>query len=79
MPPPRIVVYTRPGCHLCEEACAVLERYGLAPDRVNIDTDPLLIEHYGLSIPVVTFDGQERFRGHVDEVLLRRLLKAQAG
>lgn len=75
MPSPHVVVYSRPGCHLCDDACALLERYGLSPEKVNIDTNPELIARYGLTIPVVTFDGQERFRGHVDEVLLRRLLK----
>jgi hypothetical protein len=53
----------------------VLEQHGVTPRMVNIDTDPALIERYGLLIPVVTFDGQERFRGRVDEVLLRRLLR----
>ena len=42
---------------------------------VNIDTDPELIASYGLIIPVVVIDGHERFRGRVDEVLLRRLLR----
>lgn len=71
----KVVVYTRPGCHLCDQACALLEQYGLEPETVNIDTDPDLVARYGLLIPVVTFDGQERFRGRIDEVLLRRLLK----
>jgi len=70
-----VIVYTRPGCHLCEDACEVLERYGLTPRMVNIDTDPELIASYGLIIPVVVIDGHERFRGRVDEVLLRRLLR----
>ena len=74
MRPQKVVVYTRPGCHLCDDACALLERYGLAPDRVNIDADPVLQSRYGLLIPVVEFDGKERFRGRVDEVLLQRLL-----
>lgn len=53
----------------------MLERYGLEPRIVNIDTDPELVERYGTSIPVVVVDGQERFRGRVNEVLLQRLLK----
>jgi glutaredoxin len=70
-----IVVYTRPGCHLCDDACALLESYGLAPQKVNIDTDPALVARFGLTIPVVIIDGRERFRGRIDEVLLRRLLR----
>jgi glutaredoxin len=70
-----VVVYTRPGCHLCDDACALLESYGLEPQTVNIDTDPELVERFGLTIPVVFIDGRERFRGRIDEVLLRRLLR----
>lgn len=73
---PEVILYTRPGCHLCEDARAVLEAYGLEPRLVNIDTDPALQERYRLTIPVVLINGHERFRGHVDEVLLRRLLRA---
>lgn len=72
---PTVIVYTRPGCHLCEDACEVLQRYGLETTLINIETDPDLVTRYGLEIPVVEIDGQVRFRGHVDEVLLRRLLK----
>lgn len=69
-----VVVYTRPGCHLCDVACEVLETYGLQPKKVDINSDSSLVERYGWVIPVVFIDGKERFRGRVDEVLLRRLL-----
>lgn len=74
MTSPQVIIYTRPGCHLCDDACDVLERYGLEPQQVNIDTDPDLVARYGWEIPVVLIDGKERFRGRVDEILLRRLL-----
>ncbi|HTN75003.1 MAG TPA: glutaredoxin family protein, partial [Pirellulaceae bacterium] len=76
MPPRQVIVYTRPGCHLCDDACEVLQRYGLEPELINIDTDAQLVAAYGYSIPVVVFDGKERFRGHIDERLLERLLIA---
>ncbi len=69
-----VILYTRPGCHLCEDAEKLLRRYGLIPRLVNIDTDPELTNRYNLTIPVVEIDGKERFRGVVNEVLLRRLL-----
>ena len=69
-----VIVYTRPDCHLCDVACNVLQAYGLSPQKVNIDSDARLVEQYGWVIPVVLIDGKERFRGHVDEILLRRLL-----
>lgn len=70
-----VILYTRPGCHLCDDAQQLLESYGLEPRLVNIDTDPALQQAYGLTIPVVVIDGVERFRGRVDEILLRRLLR----
>jgi glutaredoxin len=73
---PRVIIYTRSGCHLCEQAEALLVRHGLRPALVNIDSDPALRERYNECVPVVEIDGQERFRGRVNEVLLKRLLAA---
>jgi hypothetical protein len=52
-----------------------LEQHGLAVEVVDIDSDPALVARYTNDIPVVVIDGVERFRGRVDEVLLRRLLR----
>ena len=68
------VLFTRTGCHLCEEAKSVLEQHGLIPHEVDIDGDPQLVARYGESVPVVVIDGVERFRGHVNPILLGRLL-----
>jgi glutaredoxin len=70
----RVTIYTRRGCHLCEEAEALLVRHGLRPALVDIDADPALRERYTDCVPVVEIDGKERFRGRVNEVLLKRLL-----
>lgn len=70
----QVTIYTRAGCHLCDDARELLERYGLAPELVDIDADPALRERYTACVPVVIIDGKERFRGRVNEVLLRRLL-----
>lgn len=72
---PETIVYTRSGCQLCDEAKALLERHGLTPRLIDIDADPALKDRYTDCVPVVMIDGKERFRGRVDEVLLRRLLK----
>jgi glutaredoxin len=72
---PDVRLYTRRGCHLCEEAKAVLVRHGLAPREIDIDADPEMIEVYSTCVPVVVIAGKERFRGRVDERLLRRLLR----
>jgi glutaredoxin len=60
--PNRVVLYERPGCHLCEEAAALLDaRLGMDRyDRVDIDTDDELLVRYGHRIPVITVDGVER-------------------
>jgi glutaredoxin len=71
---PRVVLYTRVGCHLCDDALALLESHGLTPVCIDIDADPNLRERFHECVPVVEIDGQIRFRGHVDPILLRRLL-----
>ena len=75
--PRRVVLYTREGCHLCEDALSLLKRHGLRPEIVDIDADSQLRQRYDVCVPVVVIDGKERFRGRVDERLLRRLLNAQ--
>ena len=77
MPRPEVVLYARHGCHLCEEARELLEKYGLEPGQVDIDADPELQRRFTDCVPVIEIDGQNRFRGRVSEVLLRRLLAAR--
>jgi glutaredoxin len=71
---PDVVLYSRQGCHLCDVAAEVLARHNLAFEVVDIDADPVLREQYNECVPVVVIDGKERFRGRVDELLLRRIL-----
>jgi glutaredoxin len=74
-----VTLYTREGCHLCDEARAALLRHGLHPKLVDIDADLSLRQRYNDCVPVVEIDGRERFRGRVNETLLRRLLAANYG
>lgn len=69
-----IVLYTRSGCHLCDDALATLAQHGLTPKVVDIDADPALHERWSDCVPVVEIDGKIRFRGRVDPLLLRRLM-----
>ena len=71
---PETIVYTRSGCHLCEEADRLLRQYGLDPQLADIDREAELRERFDTCVPVVVIDGKERFRGRVNEVLLARLL-----
>jgi glutaredoxin len=61
----QVRLYTRPGCHLCEEARAAMLDAGCADEYelevVNINTDPALKSSYGLKIPVITINGREAF------------------
>jgi glutaredoxin len=71
-------LYTRAGCHLCEDAEAVLDRYRACWrefETVDVDTDPRWQAEHGQQIPVVEFDGRVQFRGQVSEFLLRRLIE----
>ena len=70
----RVVLYTRAGCHLCDDAKQVLNEHGLTIESVDIDTDPALRERFDMWVPVVEIDGRVRFKGRVEPVLLRRIL-----
>lgn len=74
---PTATLYTRAGCHLCEEARALLTRYGLRLELVDIDADEALRERFNDCVPVVFIGRKERFRGRVNEVLLKRILAQQ--
>ena len=69
----RLVMYSRPGCHLCDEARVVLLRIGEPFDEVDIECDDELHKRYLERIPVVTLDGEELYDFFVDEqdLLLR--------
>jgi glutaredoxin len=73
-----VVLYTRVGCHLCEDAEAVLRR--LRAERpfelrlVDIDRDPELADRYGVRVPVVAVDGVEHFEYEVPADQLVALL-----
>lgn len=65
------VLYTRPECHLCEVAAALLDARGLSWRARNIETDLDLIRRYGDKIPVLyrRQDGAELFWPFDYEVL----------
>ena len=78
MPPVHVVLYSRPGCHLCDEARAVLEaeraRTPFDLEELDIETDDELLKEFGIRIPVVAIDGVERFEIAVDPGELARLV-----
>jgi glutaredoxin len=74
-----VVLYARPGCHLCDEARQVIlrvrRRAAFTFDEIDIETDDELVREYGIRIPVVAVDGEERFEIAVDAVELERLVR----
>lgn len=74
-----VTLYTRSGCHLCDDAKVLLAEFAtdLPPvQELDIDADPQLAERFTECVPVVEIDGKIRFRGKVNPVLLRRLIDA---
>jgi glutaredoxin len=71
----KVVLYTREGCHLCEEAQEVLSEFGISPTLVDIDDDQKLREQFNACVPVIEIDGRIRFRGRVEPTLLRRIIR----
>ena len=74
----RVRLYSRPGCHLCDDARAVVERVcadlGTSYDEVDITTSPDLMTAYADQIPVTFVDGRQHDFWRVDEARLRRAL-----
>jgi len=78
-----LTIYSRPGCHLCEEMKAVVETVArsipLSLEEVDISTDASLEARYGLEIPVLLVDGQKAAKYRIGEGELRKLLAGRAG
>jgi len=74
----QLTLYSRTNCPLCDEAAEVLADYSSwlpTADEVDIDLDPALRQQFDTTVPVVACDGKIRFRGRIDETLLRRLIE----
>ena len=71
---PTVLMYTRQGCHLCDDAHQTLLQFGLRPTVIDIDERADLRSKYNDCVPVVVMDGKIRFRGKVNPVLLGRLI-----
>ena len=80
MTKPHVIVYSRPGCHLCDDAKLAIETAGCTDrftlEEVNIESDGELLRKYQYDIPVVTIDGVEAFKHRVSVDQFTRLIKA---
>jgi glutaredoxin len=73
-----VIIYSRPGCHLCEEAKASIRAAGcddeFTLEEVNIDEDPNLRDSFQFDIPVVFINGVKVFKHRVDAREFKRKL-----
>lgn len=78
-----VIIYSRPGCHLCEEAKQAIESAQCANEytleEINIESEAALLARYRFDIPVITIDGQEAFRHRLTSVEFRKKLLQAAG
>ena len=65
-----VIVYSRPGCHLCDEAKTAIHKLNSSNlftlEEINIESDRELLRKYKYDIPVILIDGEEAFRHRVD-------------
>jgi glutaredoxin len=72
-------MYTRPGCHLCEEAkiaiAPLLHEFAAELRDVNVDDDAILRERYGRDVPVIFIGARRAAKHRVDVEQFRRQLR----
>jgi len=76
-----LTIYSRPGCHLCDEMKATVARVArtipLSLEDIDISTDPTLEAQYGVEIPVLLVDGKKAAKYRVTEDELLRILQGR--
>lgn len=76
---PEVVLYTKPGCHLCDVAKGILERVGrrirFRLVTVNIEESADLQTRFGDQIPVIFVNGRKAFKYKVDPAILEKKLR----
>jgi glutaredoxin len=74
----RVTLYGKPGCHLCDDARAVVERVcadlGESYDEISILDDPILMDRFAEEIPVTFVDGRQVSFWTIDADRLRAAL-----
>ncbi len=74
----RVTIYSRPGCHLCDQmksvVASVSARMPLAIEEIDISRDALLEQRYGEQIPVLLIDGKIAAKYRISEEEFERVL-----
>jgi predicted thioredoxin/glutaredoxin len=72
----RVELVTRRGCHLCDDALALLRELGVEPGVRDVDDDMQLFALYDFRVPVVLVDGRVVGEGRVDRHALGRAIRS---
>ena len=79
---PKVTLYTRPGCHLCDDARREIEtarrRTDFDFEQVDIDLEPELRKLYTDEVPVIAIDGRKAFKYRLTAEELLKKLAARA-
>lgn len=74
----RVILYSKPGCHLCEIMKAEMVKAGCAElyelEEINIEADPALLARYRNEIPFLLIDGLEAFKYRLSSSAFREYL-----
>lgn len=77
-PPAKVVIYSRPGCHLCDEAkqtiVTAVDASEYTLEEINIEDDSELLRRYQYDIPVICINGEEVFRHRLSANEFKRAL-----
>lgn len=78
--PHEVTFYTRCGCHLCDEAKALLllllAEFRLALREIDVDSDPALAAEFGNDVPVIFLGARKAAKHRIDLARFRRLLES---
>jgi predicted thioredoxin/glutaredoxin len=69
-----VVLVTRKGCHLCDEALSLIRELGVEPELADVDADERLFQLYDWRVPVVLVGGRVAAEGRIDRDRLRKAL-----
>jgi predicted thioredoxin/glutaredoxin len=69
-----VVLVTRQGCHLCDEALSVLRALDVEPELRDVDAEDELHALFDWRVPVVMVDGRVVAEGRIDKDEMRRAL-----
>jgi glutaredoxin len=77
--PRDVTIYSRPGCHLCDEAksqiAPLLKEFGARLTEINIDEDPELRARYDYDVPVIFLGARKTAKHRVDPAQFRRQMR----